>query len=435
LDDLRSQNEVLRYFIGEDQYNANKELLDKIEQNIIGEAEDRKNKVKESVQSAYGSIINNALEGIKFLKTDENGLPNRQEVAQYLIKFVAPLVQQIEDSGGTVSQEIKDAITNAYGIGDPSLSMLDIQGGERRKKVLDNFIREYLGLDENNVYEMDIKLKFKEYFDNAPTQGSYYGMGNIDLNNRQILNNGDGSFSTENSSTIEIDGKYIVIPTVVDGKQLELDEAIENYKQTGKHLGIFDTLEDSEAYAQQLHERQEQFYQAQFIKDQALEVLAGMNNGDIDRYNYDQRILQLVQDYGSDIVQKVLDQIGEEYGWNWKGNSGTNPVNMGNRSFVNPLEGTVGSVAKTPDYNPMYRPTTTTEPASGGIDYNQMANSMATAATSANQNVVSELQSIMMQLSRILNKDWTVVVKPSADWGQHNQRSGNMWNRSSGENY
>lgn len=106
----------------------------------------------------------------------------------------------------------------------------------------------------------DIELNFKSYLDGAPTTGQFFGKGNIDLNNRQILENSDGTFSTENSATIEVDGKYIVIPTVVNGQQMEIEDAVNHYNKTNQHLGMFDSLLEAEIYAQLLHERQEQLY-------------------------------------------------------------------------------------------------------------------------------------------------------------------------------
>src|SRR5438093_7930763 len=49
-------------------------------------------------------------------------------------------------------------------------------------------------------------------------------------------------------------GKEILIPGMDTHKLLSDPEAIQQYRQTGKHLGIFDTPEDANRYAQQLHE-------------------------------------------------------------------------------------------------------------------------------------------------------------------------------------
>jgi len=79
--------------------------------------------------------------------------------------------------------------------------------------------------------------------------------GNIDLGKRPIVKNKDGSTSTVRSMSFEQDGKEILVPTVSeDGKIMTDDEAIAEYKKTGKNLGVFKTSEDATKYAKQLHD-------------------------------------------------------------------------------------------------------------------------------------------------------------------------------------
>lgn len=84
--------------------------------------------------------------------------------------------------------------------------------------------------------------------------------GNIDLTNRPIVKNKDGTISTVRSLGVNIDGKEILLPTVINGKIVSDEEAIKEYKRTGKHLGIFTTPEASTRYAEKLHRDQEKLY-------------------------------------------------------------------------------------------------------------------------------------------------------------------------------
>lgn len=101
--------------------------------------------------------------------------------------------------------------------------------------------------------------------------------GNIDLNDRPIIKNSDGSISTVFSMTIwpdddavqkygnkfaEDKGKYILIPGVRKGlnRKMTIDEAYQWYQKTGEHLGKFNSDADAEKYAENLHEDQALLY-------------------------------------------------------------------------------------------------------------------------------------------------------------------------------
>ncbi|EOI3540697.1 lytic transglycosylase domain-containing protein [Cronobacter sakazakii] len=85
--------------------------------------------------------------------------------------------------------------------------------------------------------------------------------GNIDIHNRPVVKNPDGSISTVRSMSTKIDGREVLIPTVSDdGRIMSDDEAIDNFMRTGKHLGMFDNPDDATAYAESLHNQQADEY-------------------------------------------------------------------------------------------------------------------------------------------------------------------------------
>ena len=98
--------------------------------------------------------------------------------------------------------------------------------------------------------------------------------GNIDLKNRPVVKNDDGTSSTEYSTSFQDeDGREVLVPTVVDGKFLTPDgkkppegseeekhmfrRARAHYRVTGEHLGKFRSVEEANAYAEALHKSRE----------------------------------------------------------------------------------------------------------------------------------------------------------------------------------
>lgn len=80
--------------------------------------------------------------------------------------------------------------------------------------------------------------------------------GNIDLSNRPLVRNPDGSISTILSASRGTDKGEVLYPLVYDGKRHTDAEAWQHYKDTGQHLGIFDTPDHATAYAKSLHEQE-----------------------------------------------------------------------------------------------------------------------------------------------------------------------------------
>lgn len=88
--------------------------------------------------------------------------------------------------------------------------------------------------------------------------------GNIDLNNRPIVQNDDGSISTVRTISFEDDRGVVLVPTVSDeGTILGDDEAIDYWNKKDQHLGVFSNQQDADLYAKRLSSEQDAQYSKQ----------------------------------------------------------------------------------------------------------------------------------------------------------------------------
>ena len=79
--------------------------------------------------------------------------------------------------------------------------------------------------------------------------------GNIQLEHLPKVWKDNGEYEILKTITSEIDGKTVLLPTIINGKEVTNKKAIEHYKKTGEHLGVFKTREEADTYDEQMHQR------------------------------------------------------------------------------------------------------------------------------------------------------------------------------------
>lgn len=92
-----------------------------------------------------------------------------------------------------------------------------------------------------------------------------YGAGNIDLYDRSQYRNANGSISTVDSTSYNIDGQEVLLPTVWNRNGTPYhssndEEILQRYRDTGEYLGKFSTVEEANDYAEKLHLEQQERY-------------------------------------------------------------------------------------------------------------------------------------------------------------------------------
>lgn len=144
-------------------------------------------------------------------------------------------VIQVFDNGFTINIRTPAGITTRL-----------VRTEDTSEQAIKERVARELNIDQNKVSLKTIELSNKKLLKpvvqtrELPTNVSGFEYtGNYDLGDRQVVQNPDGTISTEYSIVIEEDGEYIVIPTVIDGRIVPEEDAVEFYHRTGLNHGKY----------------------------------------------------------------------------------------------------------------------------------------------------------------------------------------------------
>ena len=171
------------------------------------------------------------------------------------IKGTVEAIQEDGRDGFNKRIILKDSEGNFHTFSSTDLNPLVKKGDTVEKGQV-------IGTSDKDVKEKTYtETQAKELFKSQKsTFASMIAVPSLDLNSRIPVKNDDGTISTEESITIEEDGVFVNIPTIVKGARVSEEKAIDNYHKTGEHLGKFTELKDAEEYAKFISETQARRY-------------------------------------------------------------------------------------------------------------------------------------------------------------------------------
>ena len=214
--------------------------------------------------------------GVKQL-VEEEDIPDIDEVYSTNMKFSPPSIKSQTDEQILENELIGDAINTFLQYTGYKVYVKDeIKNGIPRSV----FVFEppaYKLYNMGDASVDDTENLFGKYRTVGPPD-DVYGAGNIDLYNRPVVHNPDGSISTVLSLTFWPDdddrvtigdkfsedvGKYILLTSIRFGldRGMTTTETWQWYQDTGQYLGKFNSDAEAEAYAEQLHINQGTYYE------------------------------------------------------------------------------------------------------------------------------------------------------------------------------
>lgn len=219
---------------------------------------------KEETDEILGKILKGGEFTLDSYKRDAISLVSKVLGAPSWSSITAPVegtieaVQESTREGFDKRLLLRDSKGNFYTFSSTGLAPLVRQGDFVAKGqiigVSDKSVK------EKNYSEAQVRELFKSDKKETPKYSSMIAVPSINLNTRVPVKNEDGSVSTEESITIEEDGVFTNIPTIINGSRVSEEQAIEHYHKTGEHLGRFTKLKDAEEYARFISETQARRY-------------------------------------------------------------------------------------------------------------------------------------------------------------------------------
>ena len=266
------------------------------------------------------------------LKNIESLTEGTTEFKQAIIEANAKALELLETNKELAKYATRDSKTGLITISDEGMDKILEQQTDKMQKAQFAYVQS--ALNSSRLQDISDMTDFQRQYTYSNNQTGaqkssslgQYGQGNIDLYNRPIYKQSDGSISTVESVSFWSDeeNKEILVPLIQqigdDVVEVTAEEAQKIYEETGQYLGKFENAAEANIYAAKLHEAQDYYYngnngKSSFTKQQVpkeiLQSIADyMSRNGIEKLIPDDLAkIDAVASTSSDLQQAILDQI------------------------------------------------------------------------------------------------------------------------------
>lgn len=208
------------------------------------------------------------IEGFKYVSNEvvnQGIVPFEKEAVKWLEENVAtPAIKWAEEKGYSLA--------NTYSNWLEQNSVTDnlVSRTQFAKEFMANCIRDLRNEFENKIAEKTEEMNISQAREdvNALINRVEDVVSTVEPvveptlshDNRPVIWNKDGRYSTEKNIVTEIDGVSYILPTIINGEEKTKDEAVKHFLETGEHFGGYESDAKALKAEKEMHDKTEAAY-------------------------------------------------------------------------------------------------------------------------------------------------------------------------------